>query len=105
MQIYYWTIPIEVHFSVSAAIMETTAEPSVSPSVSPPTLLPSITSWSLYLSVDVLTLEVNNSEGLSTSTANCMLGIQIVRDASDTNRSGIECSSTPVLSASSVTLT
>ena len=104
MQIYYWTIPIEVHFSVSAAIMETTAEPSESPSVSLPTLLPSVTSWSLDLDVGVLTLEVNNSEGLNVSTVNCS-AIQIVRDAFDTNRSGIECSSALLLSASSVTLT
>ena len=83
--------------------METTAEPSVSPSVSLPTLLPSVTSWNLDLNVGVLTLEVNNSEGLNVSTANCS-AFQIVRDASDTNRSGIECSSTPLLSASSVTL-
>ena len=106
MQIHYSAvnIPIELHFSVSAVIMETTAEPSVSPSVSLPTLLPSVTSWSLNLNVGVLTLEVNNSEGLNVSTANCS-AFQIVRDASDTNRSEIECSSAPVLSASSVTLT
>ena len=100
--ILLWTIPIKVNFSVSAAVMETTAESSVSPSVPPPTLLPSVTSWSLDLNVGVLTLEVNNGEGLNVSTANCS-AFQIVRDVSVTNRSGIECSSVPFLSASSVT--
>ena len=105
MQIHYSTvdIPIEVNFFVSAANMETTAEPSVSPSVPPITFLPSVTSWSLDLNVGVLILEVYNSEGLNVSTANCS-AFQIVRDANVTNRSGIECSSAPLLSASSVTL-
>ena len=84
--------------------METTAEPSVSPSVPPPTLPPSVTSWSLDLDMGVLTLDVNSSEDLNVSTANCS-AFQIVREAFDTNRSGIECSSAPLLSASSVTLT
>ena len=74
------------------------------PSMPPPTLLPSVTSWRLDLNVGVLTLEVNNSEGLNVSTANCS-AFQIVREAFDTNRSGIECSSAPLLSASSVALT
>ena len=82
------------HVSVSAVIMETTAEGS---------FIPSVTSWSLDLDVGVLILEVNSSEGLNVSTANCS-AFQIVREAFDTNRSGIECSSAPLLSASSVTL-
>ena len=51
----------------------------------------------------VLTLEVNNSEGLNVSTVNCS-AIQIVRKALDTNRSGIECSSTPLVSGTEVTV-
>ena len=62
---------LEIKFPFSAAIMETTAEPSVATSVPPITLLPSVTSWSLDLDVGGLTLEVNNSEGLIVSTANC----------------------------------
>ena len=82
--------------------METTAEPSVSTSVPPPTVLPSATSRSLDLNVGVLTLEVHNSEELNVSTANCSI-FHIIQDAFVTNRSGIECSSAPLLSASSVT--
>ena len=81
-------------FLFFAAIIETTAEASQPPFV---------TSWSLDLNVGVLTLEVNNSEGLNVSTVNCS-AIQIVRKALDTNRTGIECSSTPLVSGTRVTI-
>ena len=73
--------------------METTAEPSV----------PSVASWRLDLNVGDLTLEIDNSEGLNVSTVNCS-AIQIVRRALDTNHSGIECGSSPLLSGSMLTI-
>ena len=82
-------------------MMETTAEPSVPPSMPPS--VPSVVFWILDLDVGDLTLEIDNSEGLNVSTVNCS-AIQIVRRALDTNHSGIECGSSPLLSGSMLTI-
>ena len=65
--------------------------------------MPSVASWSLDFNVGDLTLEIDNSEGLNVSTVNCS-AIQIVRGALDTNHSGIECGSSPLLSGSMLTI-
>ena len=65
--------------------------------------MPSVISWSLDLDVGDLILEIANNESLNVSAINCS-AIQIVGRAMDANRSGIECSSNPRLSGSSLTI-
>lgn len=62
-----------------------------------------VVSWSLDLDVGDLILEIANSGSINVSAINCS-AIQIVGQAMDANRSGIECGSSPLLSGSSLTI-